>query len=254
MVRRVAVAWALVARRGGRARALSPVLQGHPRRRVTAHPNTVVVDRRRRGIRPATTTFFGDTGLWFVPTGEVLAARQVVGQRLSSRHELHPGLHQRRRLRRHVRLSASRTAPRSSDRSCSTRASTATCGRSSSTIRPSAASSIAIRASTGAGPATTSATSISAPRSTLVGVRAEAGGHRGARHDQAADRRQGRRRGTGKPISRSTSSSARKRRSASKCRASPATSSAASRTASTSRPARSAGAPASASRRAAGCG
>src|SRR4029079_15768570 len=23
-------------------------------------------------IRPATTTFFGDTGLWFVPTGEVL--------------------------------------------------------------------------------------------------------------------------------------------------------------------------------------
>jgi len=24
------------------------------------------------GIRPATTTFFGDTGLWFVPTGEVL--------------------------------------------------------------------------------------------------------------------------------------------------------------------------------------
>ncbi len=25
-----------------------------------------------RETRPATTTFFGDTGLWFVPTGEVL--------------------------------------------------------------------------------------------------------------------------------------------------------------------------------------
>ena len=34
----------------------------------------------------------------------------MVGQRLSPRHELHPGLHQRRRLRRHVRRSASRTA------------------------------------------------------------------------------------------------------------------------------------------------
>ena len=32
--------------------------------------------------RPATTTFYGDTGLWFVPTAEVLRARQVVGQRL----------------------------------------------------------------------------------------------------------------------------------------------------------------------------
>src|SRR5215216_4064559 len=26
--------------------------------------------------RPATTTFFGDTGLWFVPTGEVLANKK----------------------------------------------------------------------------------------------------------------------------------------------------------------------------------
>src|ERR671910_177353 len=26
--------------------------------------------------RPATTTFMGDTGLWFVPTGEVLPARR----------------------------------------------------------------------------------------------------------------------------------------------------------------------------------
>ncbi|MBI4478222.1 MAG: hypothetical protein HY654_13695, partial [Acidobacteria bacterium] len=27
--------------------------------------------------RPATTTFFGDTGLWFVPTGEVLPHKKV---------------------------------------------------------------------------------------------------------------------------------------------------------------------------------
>ena len=59
-----------------------------------------------------------------------------------------PGLHQRRRLRRHVRRTASRIAPRSSARSWSTRASIATSGRSSSTTRRSAASSIAIRAST----------------------------------------------------------------------------------------------------------
>jgi len=26
--------------------------------------------------RPATTTFMGDTGLWFVPTAEILPARQ----------------------------------------------------------------------------------------------------------------------------------------------------------------------------------
>ena len=28
------------------------------------------------GLRPATTTFMGDTGLWFVPTGEILPAKR----------------------------------------------------------------------------------------------------------------------------------------------------------------------------------
>ena len=32
-------------------------------------PDAVI---RRSPTRPATTTFFGDTGLWFVPTAEVL--------------------------------------------------------------------------------------------------------------------------------------------------------------------------------------
>ena len=37
------------------------------------HPNIVAAGAATEtGIRPATTTFFGDTGLWFVPTAEVL--------------------------------------------------------------------------------------------------------------------------------------------------------------------------------------
>ena len=115
--------------------------------------------------RPATTTFFGDTGLWFVPTGEVLAngngPRAVIaaartGSRATPTSPTSPA----------PSRSASRTARRSSARSSSTRASTATSGRSSSPTRPSAASSIAIRGSTSTGPATTSATSTSARRST----------------------------------------------------------------------------------------
>ena len=45
--------------------------------------------------RPATTTFMGDTGLWFVPTGEVLPARQVVLQRVPRELRLQPGIHRR---------------------------------------------------------------------------------------------------------------------------------------------------------------
>src|SRR5437762_3707914 len=39
-------------------------------------PGSQTTDQTARpaetAVRPATTTFFGDTGLWFVPTGEVL--------------------------------------------------------------------------------------------------------------------------------------------------------------------------------------
>ena len=69
--------------------------------------------------RPATTTSYGDTGLWFVPTAEVLRRRQVVGQRLPRGTELRPGLLERRRLRAARSASGSRIAPRSSARSWS---------------------------------------------------------------------------------------------------------------------------------------
>ena len=116
--------------------------------------------------RPATTTFFGDTGLWFVPTAEVLAhgkwsvsALTAAGRTTSRATPTSPTSP--------ARLpTALVIGPRSSARFCSIRVSIVTPVRCSSTIRPSAASSIDIRRSTSTGPATTSATSTSAPRST----------------------------------------------------------------------------------------
>ena len=73
MARRVAVAWALMLLAAVVPRPLRPVLQGHPRHRISLAPKHRRLRRpTETGIRPATTTFFGDTGLWFVPTGEVL--------------------------------------------------------------------------------------------------------------------------------------------------------------------------------------
>jgi hypothetical protein len=73
MARRVAVAWALL------------LLAAVPAAAQTASSGTSTALNQSgtqtsssaatstdTGIRPATTTFFGDTGLWFVPTGEVL--------------------------------------------------------------------------------------------------------------------------------------------------------------------------------------
>ena len=42
------------------------------RRRLQPRPPTPALPTHRDDDRPATTTFFGDTGLWFVPTAEVL--------------------------------------------------------------------------------------------------------------------------------------------------------------------------------------
>ena len=143
--------------------------------------------------RPATTTFFGDTGIWFVPTAEVVPARN--GRRAATAEapttsratRTSPTSPARSRL-------ASRIAPRSSARSWSTRASIATCGRCSAPRRTSAASSTAI------------------PRvqhdldgrqrrrplprreiQPLVRVPTEAGGDGRASHGEAADREEGRR-------------------------------------------------------------
>ena len=116
------------ARRGGRARSAQTGSSGTSTAQSTSDiPNTVLVDAATTDeTRPATTTFFGDTGLWFVPTAEVLANGKwsVSGYRRGTNYIQgytnvgdFAGTFARRR---------SRTAPRSSARSCSTRASTAT--------------------------------------------------------------------------------------------------------------------------------
>src|SRR5881396_1032099 len=72
MARRVAVAWALAltvaasanAQTGSSGTSTGPNAQTTP----TQSSSTGTGD----DTRPATTTFFGDTGLWFVPTAEVL--------------------------------------------------------------------------------------------------------------------------------------------------------------------------------------
>src|SRR5438874_3971266 len=73
MVRRAAVAWALAltvtvsasAQTGSSGTSTGQSTSGTP----TQSSSTATAD-----TRPATTTFFGDTGLWFVPTAEVLPA------------------------------------------------------------------------------------------------------------------------------------------------------------------------------------
>ena len=112
--------------------------------------------------RPATTTFFGDTGLWFVPTAEVLAHGKWsasgyrrgtnyiqgytnVGDFAGTFAVRHQG--PRRDLRLVPRRHADRSRPAAAFRA---------------TTRRSAASSTAIRCVNRTGPATTSATSTSA--------------------------------------------------------------------------------------------
>jgi outer membrane protein OmpA-like peptidoglycan-associated protein len=69
MGRRVAVAWALVL-----ASAVGANAQSGSSGASTAQnqPGTTATSAPSQETRPATTTFFGDTGLWFVPTAEVL--------------------------------------------------------------------------------------------------------------------------------------------------------------------------------------
>ena len=70
MLRRITVAWTLVlaAATGASAQnefSATSTVQNQSGTQ-TSSSNTA------EETRPATTTFFGDTGLWFVPTGEVL--------------------------------------------------------------------------------------------------------------------------------------------------------------------------------------
>jgi outer membrane protein OmpA-like peptidoglycan-associated protein len=66
MVKRVAMAMVVAVGCAATGFAQDPATQPAPRQDTTANGET----------RPATTTFMGDTGLWFVPTAEVLPARK----------------------------------------------------------------------------------------------------------------------------------------------------------------------------------
>src|SRR5438874_3608976 len=71
MARRVAVFWALVCAVAATASAQSGS-SGTSTGQSSSATQTPSSSTAPAETRPATTTFFGDTGLWFVPTAEVL--------------------------------------------------------------------------------------------------------------------------------------------------------------------------------------
>src|SRR5262245_42349563 len=71
MARRVVVAWAMALAVAASASAQSGS-SGTSTGQSSATTQTPSSSAPPEETRPATTTFFGDTGLWFVPTGEVL--------------------------------------------------------------------------------------------------------------------------------------------------------------------------------------
>jgi hypothetical protein len=76
MGKRVTVAWVLAAAMVAAAASASAQSgsSGTSTAQSTAsqQPSSSAASSSTEETRPATTTFFGDTGLWFVPTGEVL--------------------------------------------------------------------------------------------------------------------------------------------------------------------------------------
>ena len=79
MSRRVAVVWAVAAAllagaTTARAQTGSTATSTGQSSATTQTPSSST--QTPEETRPATTTFFGDTGLWFVPTGEVLAHKK----------------------------------------------------------------------------------------------------------------------------------------------------------------------------------
>src|SRR5947199_7877228 len=76
MARRVAVFWALVCAVAATASAQSGS-SGTSTGQSSSATQTPSSSTAPAETRPATTTFFGDTGLWFVPTGEVLPNGKV---------------------------------------------------------------------------------------------------------------------------------------------------------------------------------
>src|SRR5215813_1556723 len=73
MARRVAVAWALALAVAATASAQTNGSSGTSTgQSSTATQTTSSSTATAVETRPATTTFYGDTGLWFVPTAEIL--------------------------------------------------------------------------------------------------------------------------------------------------------------------------------------
>ena len=73
MARRVAVAWLLMVFAASAANAQSGS-SGTTTAQSSSGTQTGSQSTTTKDTRPATTTFLGDTGLWYVPTGEVLPA------------------------------------------------------------------------------------------------------------------------------------------------------------------------------------
>src|SRR6478672_5488830 len=76
MVRRVAVAWVLALALGASASAQTGSSRTSTGQSSTTTQTPSSSTDTAQETRPATTTFFGDTGLWFVPTAEVLGHGQ----------------------------------------------------------------------------------------------------------------------------------------------------------------------------------
>src|SRR6478736_739637 len=72
MARRVAVAWVLALVLGASASAQTGSSRTSTGQSSTTTQTPSSSTDTAQETRPATTTFFGDTGLWFVPTAEVL--------------------------------------------------------------------------------------------------------------------------------------------------------------------------------------
>src|SRR5579871_4331994 len=72
MVRRVGIAWALTLTVAASVHAQSGSSGTSTGQSATASQTPSSSSATTEETRPATTTFYGDTGLWFVPTAEVL--------------------------------------------------------------------------------------------------------------------------------------------------------------------------------------
>ena len=133
MLIRVAAAWMLIV---GMASVASAQNGSSGTSTAQSQPGASTSSSAEPQTRPATTTFLGDTGLWFVPTAEVLAHGKwsVSGYRRGTNYIqgfTNVGDFAGTFARRHQGPRRKCLAP-----SCSTLASIAICARSSSSIRP----------------------------------------------------------------------------------------------------------------------